>query len=302
MRRIPIMLQMVLLLALWCQPVDGEDGVFEVGYSAGLFYDVDMNDARAVTRMWVEMFVRKMGEASAVETLIFADLPSIVAALEAKEVDLVTLPSVEYLELQRQVPVVPLAVSTRQGTITFEYGLLVRRDSGLQSLADLRGRKLIIEAANRGMLPWIWMETLLRRAGLPPNREFFGQIEEIGKTSRAILPVFFGQADACVANMESFTTMAELNPQVGEDLEVLILSPGFCRAPVCARKDFIEEYGGGLQESLISLQTDPQGVQLLHLFHVDGLIPFEEGQFAAEEALLTEYRALQRQREGGGGK
>jgi ABC-type phosphate/phosphonate transport system substrate-binding protein len=293
MRRMPIVLRMTLLLAaLWCQRVGGEDGVFEVGYSAGLFYDVDINDARAATQVWVGAFTRKMGEVSRVETLIFDDMPSIIEALEAKEVDLMILPSIEYLEIRRQVPVVPLAVSARQGTITYEYGLLVRRGSGLQSLEGLRGRKLIIEAANRGRLPWVWMETLLLREGLPPNREFFGQIEEMEKVSRAVLPVFFGQADACVANMESFATMAELNPQIGEILEVLILSPSFCRGPVCARKDFLEEYGDRLQKSLLSLQMDPQGQQLLRLFHVDGLVPFEEGQFGAEEALLAEYENL----------
>jgi len=54
-----------------------------------------------------------------------------------------------------------------------------------------------------------------------------------------------------------------------------------------------------LQEGLISLQMDRQGQQLLRLFHVDGLVLFEKRQFAAEEALLAEYRELRRL-EGGG--
>jgi len=85
------------------------------------------------------------------------------------------------------------------------------------------------------------MDVLLWRSGLDAGETFFEEIQEVSKVSQAVLPVFFDQADACIAPMDAFRTMAELNPQLEEELWVIDTSPGFCQAVVCARRDVYDE-------------------------------------------------------------
>ena len=277
------------------QTYEADDDIFEVGYSASLFYDVDVNDARAATRVWLELFVRHVGEESTVQTSVLDGPEAIARAVERTEVDLVILSSVEYFQLRGRVPLVPLVTGSREGNISFEYGLLVRRGRGLQELADLEDRRLIIEIGGWGSIPWMWLDAALLRADLRSGAAFFAEVQEAKKVSQAVLPVFFGRADACVVSMESFATMVELNPQLGEALQVLRRSPPFCRGLVCAREDFNQIYGNLLEESLASLHDQPEGQQVLTLFHTDRLVPFAPAQLEGIEALMVEYEELRAQ-------
>jgi len=119
--------------------------ILEVGYSAKFFYDVDVSDARAVTKVWAEMLIEKTGENAGSETLIFYDLSSIVKALQASVVDIVILTPLEYLEVAKEAPLLPVLTSSAGGNVVYEYALTVHRRSGIGDLAQLQGKKLVIE-------------------------------------------------------------------------------------------------------------------------------------------------------------
>ena len=91
------------------------------------------------------------------------------------------------------------------------------------------------------------------------------------------------RASSCTGVLDP---MAELNPQLGRELLVLEKSASFCRALICLRPDVKELYGGLLRESMLSLHTEPQGQQLLGLFHVDELVPFEPAHLRAVKELI----------------
>lgn len=274
-----------------------ESGVLEVGYSANLFHNVDINDARAATKVWAEILIRRVGEEAEAETLILDDLPSIVRAINAKRIDLIMLLPLEYIqvkdEIRDEVSLEPLVVGAIEGEVEDRYVLLVHRQGGLRDLDQLKDRKLVLETGGKGSIPRVWIDVLLQRNNLPASKEFFGNVEEVTKISQAVLPVFFRQADACIVLLKAFETICELNPQLEAELTVMAASPGFCRGIVCARKDIYEKrLKGLLSESLISLHTEPRGQQLLALFHTDQLVPFKPAYLEDVLTLIEEYGAL----------
>ena len=52
------------------------------------------------------------------------------------------------------------------------------------------------------------------------------RIKEAQKPSQALMPVFFRQADACVASRHYFEVNSELNPQIQRELMSISNSPG----------------------------------------------------------------------------
>jgi len=275
-----------------------ESGVLDVGYSRYLFYNVDINDARAATKVWVQGLIDKVNQSVESKTMVLNDLDSVVQGLHSRQLDLVVLLSSEYLRvkdrIRHEVALVPMAAVVIGDEVEQRYVLLAHRDSGLERLDQLRGKTLILTIGGKGNVPQMWMDVLLLSNGLSTSATFFDRIREVSKVSQAVLPVFFRQDDVCVTPLDTFDTMTELNPQLGEELEVIRTSPGFCQAVVCARKDIYEkDLERFLEEGLLSLHTEPYGQQLLTLFHVDRLVPFDPAYLESVAALVEEYSDLQ---------
>jgi hypothetical protein len=74
--------------------------VLQVGYSARMLSDVDATDARAATRVWIETFVRTVGQNVGCETYIFTDPVDIADALGSGQLDMIVLPAEEFLVLR----------------------------------------------------------------------------------------------------------------------------------------------------------------------------------------------------------
>ena len=223
--------------------------------------------------------------------MVVDNLDDLEGLLATEVVDVIGMLPLEFLQIRDRVPLVPVFIGSVGDTPTYEYALYVRRDSGIQHLRQLRGASLLIEKGGKGSLAGIWLQTLvMKQTGKPVG--FFGTLREVDKISQAVLPVFFGNADACVAPVSTFDTMAELNPQLTRQIERIAVSPVLSRGPVCFRNDVLEEFGDVLVDALGSLHTDPRGQQILTLFHLDRLLPFEEGHLDGVRALMSEYRSL----------
>jgi phosphonate transport system substrate-binding protein len=262
-----------------------------VGYTIDKFSDVDVNDAKAAVKVWMDMIVKRRGAATKTELLTYQDLPSLEKAIRDKKIDLVFLYPEEYLEIKNRIPFEPVAISTPLNDLVKRFSVLVRKDRGIQEVRGLRGRGILVERSENSGLLNLWFETLLMREGALSARDFFLNVRETNKTSQAVLPVFFGQADACVVSHSAFGIMTELNPQLSQEIAVIALSAGYIRGVVCMSTSFHEKYGG-LVEEILSIHAEAQGKQILTLIKVNRMVPFESSYLETVEALLREHRAL----------
>jgi len=262
------------------------------GYSAQAFVDVDLEEARAVTKIWSDMILARNFEDGTAETVILEDADAMLRAFREDRLDVAALISDEYLRLREEVPLEPVFVTAHAGGIHHQIGVLVRRDRGLRRLGDLSGRQLTVSVEQAGTIHSLWLETVLLREGLPGPATFFGSVKTARKPSQAILPVFFGMAEACLTTRESFALVCELNPQVGRDLEFLARSPEVAAGVIVFRPGYDPASKAKVTRALATLHQDSQGRQLLRLFRMDRLVPFEEGHLDSVAALLAEQRAL----------
>jgi len=264
-----------------------------VGSSAAVLADVDAADAVAATKLWTDRILRRKGYDGESAARIFPDLTALAAAVGGDGVDLVFLLPQEYLALAGRLPLVPVAISAPAQGVYEEFVLVVRAGWGPKSLGDLRGRRLLVETDQRGTLPMVWLETLLLREGEPADaKAFFADVRATRKASQTVMPVFFGQADACVTTRSAFQTLAELNPQLSTQLEVMASSPGYAVGLGCLRQGYFEEHPGYFEENLADLHLDPQGRQILTLFRKGKLVAFEPAHLATVEELLREHGDL----------
>lgn len=269
-----------------------------VGFSDKVFYDVSVNDARAVTEIWTRTLIKEINktvESPQSSTTIYRDLPSIVKAVRTKVVDLLCLLPLEFLEVNREAPLEPLLTAVPWGSFNYNYAVLVRQDSGIEDVRQLADEELIaLDMWTKADIPQFWLDTLLLREGRAESKGFFRSVRRVGKAPQAITLVFFGQAKACLVPLQAFETMVELNPQLGEQLRVLAKSPGYCYGLICARPDIYLKYRDLMDEGLSAFEDTPQGRQLTTVFKLDRLVPFEASHLESVRGLVQEYEQLKR--------
>jgi hypothetical protein len=77
-------------------------------------------------------------------TILIDDLPSLIRAVNAKEVDVVGLSCLDYFKIKDKVNLEPAMVVILGGKPSKEFSLITRRDNSPRNLTDLRNTKLLV--------------------------------------------------------------------------------------------------------------------------------------------------------------
>ena len=266
-----------------------------MGFSSNAYTEVDRNDAKVATKILGDILVRKQQKSNSNnlgDVLIYETLSELERDINAKKIDVAVMVSNEFLELRGRITLDPIVVSSREKTVYEELLLLVRKDSGVKELKDLRKRLLLLTRTQYGFIYHRWLETLLMKEGFHDIQNFFSEIKETRKPSQALMPVFFKQADACVVSRHYFEVNSELNPQIQKELIPISISQGYAGGVIAFRKDYNEEHKKSMKEILTTLHTDSHGKQMLLLFQMNKLVPFKPEYLNSMEALVKEHKDL----------
>jgi phosphonate transport system substrate-binding protein len=263
-----------------------------VGFSASTFLDIEKDQAKSISALWASLVARKWGGRT--ETVICTSLTEFQQGIRDEKLDVVVLLASEYLALRDKLPLEPVFVSARDKEIYYQYILVVRNDRGLRSLTDLKGKKVLLPRNLTASGNDMWLDTLLMRKGIAAPERYFVSDQKIFKPSGAVMPVFFGKADACIVSKRSLQIMTELNPQLQRELMILEESPPTPNCIIAFRKGLPGSRKEVFMKVLESLGQDTEGEQLLTLFRMNRLVPYRHSYLIPMEKLFREYRKLKR--------
>lgn len=242
-------------------------------FTSDVFTAVNRNDALASAKVWIKTVGRSRGLNLHVAVDAYNSIEDLRASARQQLADLFIVSSMHYLDLgEDNASLDPVFVPQKGEFILEEYLLLTSQDRGF-SLHDLRGKKILYLKASGTNLSRSWLTALLEETGLGPLERFSPSAMSSEKASSAILPVFFGTADACVVDASSFEVMNELNPQIGQVLEVCRRSPPFLETIVCVHREY-SRHRAVLIDGLANLHKEPAGKQILLVFRIDRLVPY----------------------------
>jgi phosphonate transport system substrate-binding protein len=253
------------------------------------FFQTNHNDVEAALKVLAESIALKRGFAVTVITHSFSNSSAFNAAIMAGEINFAVYDPLSYVTGRRPADLIPVFIPSDQGTRGRRYMVLVRRDSGLHRMEDLRGKSLKGLHTPDVSVGHAWLQALTRAQGADSPKDFFRTIDYVSRPTAAVLPVFFGKQDACLVDNVSFDLMKELNPQVGSQLFPILTSEPLIGAVICVSEAnwSSPDFRPALIHELANLHLDPAGRQILNLFRMDQLVPFEESQLEAVRALVS---------------
>ena len=263
-----------------------------VGYIVNTISGVDKRDAKVALEIMVRKIVMRQFPEVQSTSIIYEDLETAIKAVENKEIDIMTMLSTNYLDLSDRSIMIPKFIGSIGGKPEEEYVLLVKKQSDIKELSQLRDKKIITQKGGSGVVSLMWLDTLLMEQSLPVNRVFFNSVKKVDKISMAVLPVFFGKVDACLVPRHAYETMVELNPQVGRELNVLSESPGYLVTVTCFRSGIVEKDQKTISAQFDTLDETPEYRQILILFHLKSVKRYNPEYLLNVEKLYTKYHRL----------
>lgn len=269
-------------------PVDAQNPtpkVIRFGFSRSMFREMNEADTRAAVRSYAVALAQEYSLVVDSTPGIFSDVEGIGEAFASGSADVIAMSTEEYLALEPATMRPELFTATSGGRMTEQYIVVVRIDSEYGKVSDLKGRKLMVYDSVRAALGSAWLEVLLDEQGCGAPQLFFSRITPVPKLSRAVLPVFFNQADACLVTQNGFQVLGELNPQILKQLRVLERSPEYVPSVTAMRSNLSEDLAQVVLKATLSAQHSPAGQQVLTMFQCDHISELRPGHLENARAL-----------------
>jgi phosphonate transport system substrate-binding protein len=188
-------------------------------------------------------------------------------------------------------------VFARMGDGEEFYGIiLVRRDSGIRSVADLKGKAVSFPAPSAivaTMMPLLHLATL----GLDVNRDITRLFT--GSQESSIMSVYEGTSAAGATWPVPWKAMQKRNPKVAEALEVKWRTPGMVTPSLMARDDLPPDLVARVSKLLVTLHAGAEGRVILAGIPLSRFEAADDAAYRPVGDFLRKYRAVVRDPGGG---
>jgi phosphonate transport system substrate-binding protein len=197
-----------------------------------------------------------------VRLVIPKDFDAFKSMAKAGQMDLLFANSVIYIQLKRDMPSIePLALSAEVKAGTRFRGIIItRKDSGIEKLQDLKGKKLIFVDKDSAA-GYIFQMLLLSKAGLDVQKDFI-TLPFAKKHDNVTMAVFNKAADAGGIREDDFTKMKDRVDL--EQLRIVGYTDFFPNWPVFITSGPGKDAAQKIKKALLRLKpNDPGAGQIL---------------------------------------
>lgn len=166
--------------------------------------------------------------------------------------------------------------------------ILVRRDSGIREVSDLKGRVVAYPAPTAlaaAMLP----QHFLHSRGLDVAREIENRY--VGSQESSILAVYHRQAAAAATWPPPWRAFQKSHPQEAQALQVIWETPSLPNNAFVARDDLPPDLVAQVRAVLTSLHTTPEGQAVLAAMETQRIDVADSGSYGPVRRFVREFNA-----------
>jgi phosphonate transport system substrate-binding protein len=160
----------------------------------------------------------------------------------------------------------PIARPESFDGISTYYGMImVRKDGGIKTAQDMKGKifAFVDRATTAGyLLPLAYF----KENGIDDYQTFLRETYFAGTHEAAIYDLLNKKADICAAKDTVFTRLAARDRRLSKELLLLARSPDVPENGLALKKNFDGTIKNELKKALISMDKDPEGIEVLKKF------------------------------------
>ena len=189
----------------------------------------------------------------------------------AKNIDIAWVGPLDYVVAAKKFGVYAITGSVRAGVLGYPSIIVARSDSGINTLADLKGKTIILGdelSASSNLYP----RYALQQAGVKPDTDV--KVNKITNQSAIAIGVVekAGDAGAFYSDARTNKEVTDKYPDIQTTTKVIYKSPLIPADPQIVRKDLNAGQVQKIYTAMIKLSNDTDGKKYLKdLFTIDGL-------------------------------
>ncbi len=209
-----------------------------------------------------------------VELILKPDYLSVITGLANSEMDVALLGSFAYIRTFPQGTIRPLVKRVIFGSPNYHSIIIVRKDSGIERFADLRGKTFAFTDKNSTTGYFLPLD-MMKEKGFGRPEAFFSAIIFTGNHESAVLAVHNGSVDGASV---STTRWNPKNPKIG-DLKIIWKSEPIPLGPFVARKNLDPALFEKIKKAFLKVGKTPETKDLSRHIEIEGFLPVRDSEY-----------------------
>ncbi|GAA4009832.1 phosphate/phosphite/phosphonate ABC transporter substrate-binding protein [Deinococcus rubellus] len=226
----------------------------------------------------------KFGGTITVQTFVPTDYRGLIEAMRAGKLDFAFYPPDGYVLAHQDAGAQVLLKSVRNGSPFYWSAIVVRKDSGINKLADLEGKNIAWIDPNSAA-GYTFPRAAIIQTGINPDK-FFGKQVYAGKHDAAVLSVFNKSVDAAATfandnkNISGSWTQY-LKPDQASQLKAIFYTRPIPGDTFAVAPQFDKKYPAltkGIAAAIRSIK-DPQSKLLMNLYTINYMMNAKDSDY-----------------------
>jgi len=222
-----------------------------------------------------------------VRVTVASDYAAVIEALRNRTADLAFVHPGGYVLASREAKATIVVRNLWHGKSSFTSRIFVRKDSGIKSVEELRGRTIafVDPASSSG---YIYPMVLLIQRGLVKNRDpktFFKEAIFLGAHDATMRALLAGHVDS-IASFDLAREQYIKDPAERERLIFVAETPEIPEAGICARAGLDPATVGKIRTALLQIRAPEYAELLKRLYEIDGFAPAEDRDYDPVRAAI----------------
>ncbi len=221
------------------------------------------------------------------------DYAGVVEALRNETADVGFMGPLQYVMAHKQAGAYPILGEVYAGSPTYHARIFVRKDSGIKTLKDLKGKTIafVDPISSSG---YMYPLDVFIEGGLIKSKEkaerFFKRIYFAGGDEQALRAVYNKFVDAAGIGQYSYGL---LRPEEREEVIHIAESRSIPSHCVVVRRGLDPALAERLQQALLALNEGPRRDLLKSLYNVDGYVRVTHEDYLEVERIARKYGFLE---------
>ena len=274
MLRSPFKLGFVFLLQIFlcaCNDPGKTAKILRVGFVPSEDAQQVMQNAQPI----VEILRKRLG--MEIQPFVATDYTGVIEALRVNKLDIAFLTPASYVLAKNEANVRVVLKSERKGVPFYYAAIIVRADSDIKSIEDLRGRTFAF-GDSLSTTGNVFPRKMFKEHGIDPVRDF-KQVLFSGGHDATVLAVLNGKVDAgaTYANSPDGKDTAWMrylkNDEEVKKIRAIAFSEPIPADNLVISADLDDELAKKIETAFIELSGDPAGRKMLReLYQIDGFV------------------------------
>ena len=213
------------------------------------------------------------------------DQNAFAEALASKRYDIVHFNQLNYVENHTSSGYDVVAINEEFGKGTMGGALVVRKDSGIKNLSELRGKTIVFGGGPKAMVAYIANVVQLQKAGLKKG----DYKEEFAKSPvNAMTAVFHKQAIAGGAGDIGLKQQAGNEVLDVDELSILSVGEQLPHLPWAVKNSLGADLTKKIQDALLKVKSSKDGAEILKAAHLTNLLPAKDADFEIVRRMIKD--------------